>query len=85
MTGAELESCEPSYTGLDTLTDYAGVFRQADNLSARSIADHLKRTVTALLLTRSIDANYCGSDANMSCTGVSSCLDGSQSIYNQTS
>jgi len=52
VTGAELESCEPSYTGLDTLADYAGVFRQADNLSARSIADHLKRTVTALLLTR---------------------------------
>ena len=53
MTGAELESCEPSYTDLDSLATYAGVFRQADNLSSRSVGDNLKRTVTALLLTRS--------------------------------
>ena len=53
VTGAELESCEPSYSDLDSLATYAGVFRQADNISSRSVGDHLKRTVTALLLTRS--------------------------------
>ena len=52
MTGAELESCEPSYSDLDSLATYAGVYRQADNLSSRSVGDNLKRTVTALLLTR---------------------------------
>ena len=54
VTGAGLESCEPAYTGLDSLADYAGVFRQADNLASRSVGDNLKRTVTALLLTRSV-------------------------------
>ena len=55
MTGTEVESCEPAYSGADSLASYAGVFRQADNLSARSVGDNLKRTVTALLLTRSVD------------------------------
>ena len=50
VTFAELASCEPSYSDLDS---YAGVYRQADKLSSRSVGVHLKRTVTALLLTRS--------------------------------
>lgn len=80
-----MESCEPAYSGADTLATYAGVFRQADNLSARSIGDNLKRTVTALLLTRSVDETEGYTDHNVSGTGVSSCLAGSQSIYSPTS
>ena len=48
VSSEDLESREPEYAD----DDYVGVFRQEDNMMARSVGDHLKRNVTALLLTR---------------------------------
>ena len=47
---AQLESPSDEATYDDN--DYLGVYRQEDNREARTVGDHLKRNVTALLLTR---------------------------------
>ena len=50
MVSAQLES--PSEEATYDDNDYLGVYRQEDNREARTVGDHLKRNVTALLLTR---------------------------------
>ena len=50
VVSAQLESPLEEATYDDN--DYLGVYRQEDNREARTVGDHLKRNVTALLLTR---------------------------------
>jgi len=50
VVSAQLES--PSEEATYDDNDYLGVYRQEDNREARTVGDHLKRNVTALLLTR---------------------------------
>ena len=55
VVSAQLES--PSEEATYDDNDYLGVYRQEDNREARTVGDHLKRNVTALLLTRCLQVS----------------------------